>query len=64
MIARKPYYLNSTGYVSFLFETEKEATVYREYCSMMGMTTDLESYSNNDYKKVVYVFADYREGGK
>ena len=53
-ITRKPYFNESARYFNFMFETEEEATTFREVCELLGMTTDKNTYTQ-DYKKVVYV---------
>ena len=58
MITRKPYFKESTRYVSFRFDTEQEATIFREFCDMSGMKTDKTGYQG-EYKTVVYIFVDH-----
>ena len=54
MISRKPYFKESTSYVSFQFDTPQEAIVFREMCELLGMKTDKNGYSGQ-YKTVVYI---------
>ena len=54
MISRKPYFKESTSYVSFKFETKEEATMFREMCELLGMKTDKKGYSGQ-YATVVYI---------
>lgn len=53
-LKRKPYYNESARYFNFMFETEEEATAFREVCELLGMTTDKHGYTT-DYKTVVYI---------
>ena len=44
-LKRKPYYNESARYFNFMFETEEEATAFREVCELLGMTTDKRGYT-------------------